>query len=36
MTNKKDAIAIEFLDHVAIRVTDMKASVKWQEEVFGL
>jgi len=36
MTNKKDAIAIEFLDHVAIRVTDMKASVKWYEEVLGL
>jgi catechol 2,3-dioxygenase-like lactoylglutathione lyase family enzyme len=29
-------IEIEFLDHVAIRVADIKASVKWYEEVLGL
>ena len=29
-------IEIEFLDHVAIRVTDMEASAKWYEKVLGL
>ncbi len=33
---KEDKIKIDFLDHVAIRVTDIKASVKWYEEVLGL
>ncbi len=36
MTTKKNNIEIEFLDHVAIRVADIKASVKWYEEVLGL
>lgn len=29
-------IEIEFLDHVAIRVTDMEFSAKWYEKVLGL
>lgn len=33
MENK---IAIEFLDHVAIRVKDMEASIAWYEKVLGL
>ena len=36
MTNKEHKIDIEFLDHVAIRVTDMEASAKWYEKVLGL
>ena len=36
MINKKDKIEIEFLDHVAIRVADINASVKWYKEVLGL
>jgi catechol 2,3-dioxygenase-like lactoylglutathione lyase family enzyme len=36
MTNKKDHIEIEFLDHVAIRVADVEASAKWYETVLGL
>lgn len=36
MTAKKNNIEIEFLDHVAIRVTDMKASAIWYEKVLGL
>ena len=27
---------IDFLDHVAIRVKDMEASIKWYQEVLGL
>ena len=27
---------LEFLDHVAIRVKDLKESAKWYEKVFGL
>jgi len=33
MENK---IAIEFLDHVAIRVKDMETSIAWYEKVLGL
>nr|WP_297787940.1 VOC family protein [uncultured Allomuricauda sp.] len=33
MDNK---ITIEFLDHVAIRVKDMEASIVWYEKVLGL
>lgn len=33
MGNKGDTIDIEFLDHVAIRVTDMEASAAWYERV---
>ncbi len=29
-------IEIEFLDHIAIRVTDLEASAKWYEKVLGL
>lgn len=29
-------IEIEFLDHVAIRVSDMEASAQWYEKVLGL
>ena len=36
MTARKNKIEIEFLDHVAIRVTDMEASAKWYEKVLGL
>ena len=36
MSNTKEKIEIGFLDHVAIRVTDLKASAKWYEEVLGL
>lgn len=35
---KKDdqQIALEFLDHVAIRVADMEASAEWYQNVLGL
>jgi catechol 2,3-dioxygenase-like lactoylglutathione lyase family enzyme len=36
MTDKEHKIEIEFLDHVAIRVTDMEASAIWYEKVLGL
>ena len=36
MTNKENKIEIEFLDHVAIRVADMKASTRWYTKVLGL
>jgi catechol 2,3-dioxygenase-like lactoylglutathione lyase family enzyme len=32
----KNKIDIEFLDHVAIRVTDMEVSAQWYENVLGL
>ncbi|WP_281990717.1 VOC family protein [Aquimarina aggregata] len=31
-----DGIAIEFLDHVAIRVKDLKISSEWYQKVLGL
>lgn len=31
-----DAIKIQFLDHVAIRVADMELSAKWYQKVLGL
>jgi catechol 2,3-dioxygenase-like lactoylglutathione lyase family enzyme len=36
MTDKEHKIEIEFLDHVAIRVSDMEASAQWYEKVLGL
>lgn len=36
MSRDKDEIAIEFLDHVAIRVKDLAISVSWYEKVLGL
>lgn len=36
MANKNNEIEIEFLDHVAIRVVDMEASIIWYEKVLGL
>lgn len=36
MTKIDNEIAIEFLDHVAIRVADMEASAKWYEKTLGL
>ena len=36
MNSKEEKIKINFLDHVAIRVKDMEASVKWYEKVLGL
>ena len=36
MTDKEHKIEIEFLDHIAIRVTDMEASAIWYEKVLGL
>ncbi len=36
MNMKSDEIAIEFLDHVAIRVKDLNVSVQWYQKVLGL
>ncbi|WP_027136682.1 VOC family protein [Gaetbulibacter saemankumensis] len=36
MSKTDTNIAIEFLDHVAIRVADMEVSAKWYENVLGL
>jgi catechol 2,3-dioxygenase-like lactoylglutathione lyase family enzyme len=36
MESAKDKIEINFLDHVAIRVADVKASVEWYQNVLGL
>jgi len=36
MSNAKDKFEIEFLDHVAIRVEDLKVSADWYEKVLGL
>lgn len=36
MIDKTEKIEIEFLDHVAIRVMDIDASVKWYEKVLDL
>jgi len=36
MTMKNSEIAIEFLDHVAIRVQDLNVSVEWYQKVLGL
>ena len=33
---RKEMFKIDFLDHVAIRVRDMEASVNWYERVLGL
>jgi catechol 2,3-dioxygenase-like lactoylglutathione lyase family enzyme len=33
---KNSEIAIEFLDHVAIRVQDLNVSVEWYQKVLGL
>lgn len=36
MKENDHEIALEFLDHVAIYVTDMEASAQWYETVLGL
>jgi catechol 2,3-dioxygenase-like lactoylglutathione lyase family enzyme len=36
MTKKDNEIAIEFLDHVAIRVKDLNSSTQWYQKVLGL
>ena len=36
MTKSNQNIEIEFLDHVAIRVTDIESSATWYEKVLGL
>lgn len=36
MNSKENKIEIEFLDHVAIRVKDLKISADWYDKVLGL
>ncbi|GJM35586.1 MAG: hypothetical protein DHS20C18_45870 [Saprospiraceae bacterium] len=36
MNKENNAIEIEFLDHVAIRVKDLNVSADWYEKVLGL
>lgn len=36
MKNNEHQIQLEFLDHVAIRVKDMNASIQWYQRVLGL
>jgi len=36
MNSKENKIEIEFLDHVAIRVKDLKVSADWYDKVLGL
>jgi catechol 2,3-dioxygenase-like lactoylglutathione lyase family enzyme len=36
MKSNTEKIELGFLDHVAIRVKDLKVSAKWYEEVLGL
>ena len=36
MSNENNEIEIEFLDHVAIRVKDLKLSADWYKKVLGL
>jgi len=36
MSTENNEISLEFLDHVAIRVKDLNASVDWYEKVLGL
>ncbi|MGJ5641065.1 VOC family protein [Formosa sp. S-31] len=36
MKDRKTKIEIEFLDHIAIRVSDMEVSAAWYENVLGL
>ena len=36
MAEKEHMIAINFLDHVAIRVADLEVSAVWYEKVLGM
>jgi len=36
MSDTRENFEIEFLDHVAIRVKDLKVSAEWYEKVLGL